>query len=140
MDQQKGDGGPQHPMAVAYAWPQAEATTTAAGGGGGAAGAVWQRQRAPRGSGAAGNPFQCTLCGKVLSNRTSLNVHVRSHTGERPYRCTVCPAAFTDLSNWRRHRVVHTKAKRYQCQACPSRFSQSGNLRMHVRKHHPELS
>ena len=92
------------------------------------------------GPGPGANPLQCGVCGKVLSNRTSLNVHVRTHTGERPYRCTLCSATFNDMSNMRRHRVVHTKAKRYQCDVCHARFSQSGNLRMHIRKSHPEVA
>ena len=37
--------------------------------------------------------FKCPYlgCGKVLSHKTSLNNHLKTHTGEKPYCCRFCP-------------------------------------------------
>ena len=40
-----------------------------------------------------GEPFfkhRCRYCGKVFGSDSALQIHVRSHTGERPYKCNVC--------------------------------------------------
>ena len=40
-----------------------------------------------------GEPFfkhRCRYCGKVFGSDSALQIHVRSHTGERPYKCNIC--------------------------------------------------
>ncbi|GAB1598468.1 sal-like protein 3 [Argonauta hians] len=67
-------------------------------------------------SGLAGHPsygstqgfkHKCKFCQKVFSNEISLQVHVRSHTGERPYRCNVCNIKFSCKSALRVHFGKH---------------------------------
>ncbi|KAL0970212.1 hypothetical protein UPYG_G00238780 [Umbra pygmaea] len=49
----------------------------------------------------------CKFCGKVLSSDSSLQIHLRSHTGERPYHCPVCLSRFTTRGNLKAHFLRH---------------------------------
>ncbi|KAK1889824.1 Sal-like protein 2 [Dissostichus eleginoides] len=56
----------------------------------------------------AGRPHHaCRFCGKVLSSDSSLQIHLRSHTGERPYQCPVCLSRFTTRGNLKAHFLRH---------------------------------
>lgn len=57
---------------------------------------------------ASGRPQHvCRFCGKVLSSDSSLQIHLRSHTGERPYQCPVCLSRFTTRGNLKAHFLRH---------------------------------
>uniref|UniRef100_A0A3Q2YJ53 Si:ch211-212k18.5 n=1 Tax=Hippocampus comes TaxID=109280 RepID=A0A3Q2YJ53_HIPCM len=56
----------------------------------------------------SGRPqHMCRFCGKVLSSDSSLQIHLRSHTGERPYQCPVCLSRFTTRGNLKAHFLRH---------------------------------
>ncbi|XP_042337441.1 sal-like protein 1, partial [Plectropomus leopardus] len=50
---------------------------------------------------------RCRFCSKGFGSVNALQIHLRSHTGERPYRCSICG----------------------------NRFSTRGNLKVHVQRH-----
>ncbi|XP_049616495.1 sal-like protein 2 [Syngnathus scovelli] len=57
---------------------------------------------------ASGRPqHMCRFCGKILSSDSSLQIHLRSHTGERPYQCPVCLSRFTTRGNLKAHFLRH---------------------------------
>ncbi|KAJ8008432.1 hypothetical protein DPEC_G00104760 [Dallia pectoralis] len=58
-------------------------------------------------SSAGRSQHACKFCGKVLSSDSSLQIHLRSHTGERPYHCPVCLSRFTTRGNLKAHFLRH---------------------------------
>lgn len=51
------------------------------------------------GSNDADQKHFCHLCQKNFSSTSSLQIHMRTHTGERPFVCNVCQKAFTTKGN-----------------------------------------
>lgn len=51
--------------------------------------------------------FQCSMCGKRFTQKSSLNVHMRTHRAERTFQCNVCHRAFTHRTLLERHALQH---------------------------------
>lgn len=85
------------------------------------------------------DPNQCVICQRVLSCKSALQMHYRTHTGERPFRCRICGRAFTTKGNLKTHMGVHRMKPPmrvlHQCPVCHKKFTNALVLQQHIRLH-----
>ncbi|KAF7662961.1 hypothetical protein LDENG_00221880 [Lucifuga dentata] len=77
----------------------------------------------------------CSYCGKRFSRADLLKSHKRTHTGERPYSCNICSKTYAHPSQLRIHKRVHTGERPYSCAYCGKRFNEHNQLKVHLRTH-----
>ncbi|KJZ74183.1 hypothetical protein HIM_06414 [Hirsutella minnesotensis 3608] len=76
-------------------------------------------------------------CNKRFVQKTHLDIHRRTHTGQKPYVCTKenCGLTFSQRGNLKTHMRRHTGEKPYSCSICGKLFAQRGNVRSHEETH-----
>lgn len=50
---------------------------------------------------------KCKFCAKVFGSDSALQIHLRSHTGERPFKCNICGNRFSTKGNLKVHFQRH---------------------------------
>ncbi|KAK7869421.1 hypothetical protein R5R35_008150 [Gryllus longicercus] len=77
----------------------------------------------------------CKVCGGSFISQCALDIHNRTHTGERPFLCDVCGATFIRQSQLASHSTIHTGERPYECDFCGKTFRQKSNLNLHLPLH-----
>ena len=90
------------------------------------------------------DPNQCIICKRVLSCKSALQMHYRTHTGERPFRCKICGRSFTTKGNLKTHMGVHRLKPpvraMHQCPVCQKQFTNSVVLQQHMQSYHTDIT
>ncbi|KAJ8248858.1 hypothetical protein GJAV_G00228500 [Gymnothorax javanicus] len=78
--------------------------------------------------------YVCPLahCSKSFPSASSLEVHTRTHSGERPFVCLICLSAFTTKANCARHLRIHSDPPDSSCPACGFVSSSQDVLHSHL--------
>ncbi|CAO1412962.1 unnamed protein product [Diamesa tonsa] len=53
----------------------------------------------------------CSICSKGFKDKYSVNVHIRTHTGEKPFACSLCGKSFRQKAHLAKHYQTHLAAK-----------------------------
>jgi len=53
----------------------------------------------------------CAICSKAFKDKYSVNVHIRTHTGEKPFACSVCGKSFRQKAHLAKHYHTHIVQK-----------------------------
>ena len=81
--------------------------------------------------------LHCELCNKPFPDQSSLDRHVRIHTGEKPYICPYCGHGFAHKSNMTKH-IKMGQAQTNLCRSCGKQFTSRCEMRKHVCSVHGE--
>ena len=53
----------------------------------------------------------CGICSKGFKDKYSVNVHIRTHTGEKPFACSLCGKSFRQKAHLAKHYQTHIAQK-----------------------------
>lgn len=79
---------------------------------------------------------ECPIC-KGIYLRSSLDVHIRSHSGQRPFTCLICNKDFTTKWNLKLHKWTHAArtSKPFKCDQCNGAFIRETDYVAHMNSH-----
>ncbi|KAJ8923740.1 hypothetical protein NQ315_010321 [Exocentrus adspersus] len=80
------------------------------------------------------NKFSCPICGKIISTKGNLKVHLETHRPKGRYGCDICGRIFKTQCNLFRHKEYHGGVQ-YPCGVCGRVYPTNSTLRAHSITH-----
>ena len=82
--------------------------------------------------------FQCNVCLKSCPSKAHLDIHSRTHTGEKPYVCSTCDKRFATKFELNNHQATHSEERTFKCMVCPDNrsFKTKKTLTHHMKFHY----
>lgn len=79
---------------------------------------------------------ECPVC-KGTYLKSSLEAHIRNHSGQRPYTCLICNKDFTTKWNLKLHKWTHASrtSKPFKCDQCKGAFIRESDYIAHMNSH-----
>ncbi|KAJ9597621.1 hypothetical protein L9F63_011527 [Diploptera punctata] len=78
--------------------------------------------------------FVCPICGKKISTKGNLKVHLETHRPKGKYGCDICGRVFKTQSNLYRHKDYHGGIQ-FPCSVCGRVYPTNSTLRAHSITH-----
>ncbi|XP_044256965.1 zinc finger protein 771-like [Tribolium madens] len=78
--------------------------------------------------------FSCPICGKEISTKGNLKVHLETHRPKGKYGCDICGRIFKTQCNLYRHKEYHGGIQ-YPCGVCGRVYPTNSTLRAHSITH-----
>nr|XP_018916107.1 PREDICTED: zinc finger protein 1 homolog [Bemisia tabaci] len=96
--------------------------------------------------------YECSVCGQMYSLQTSLQKHMKLHTGETT--CTICNGVYSSIGNLNKHllsgfhigayleqqKPKNAKPARFVCPICQASYSSHYSLKYHMKSHTGETT
>ena len=79
--------------------------------------------------------YPCSVCGRLFQ-KSVLDRHLLIHLSEKPYECHICSRRFSFRTSLVRHELLHSEVKPYLCQFCGRDFTRKEHLENHMQRHH----
>ena len=80
--------------------------------------------------------FICRICGKKFIEKSNLRIHLKTHSNQRPYICEFCGKSYKIICHLKEHiNLYHLKIKKFKCPLCDSSFGRKSTLNSHLKTH-----
>jgi len=81
-------------------------------------------------------PYCCTVCKELITQKTSVSMHMAGHNVESSYQCRICKEVFTHKTSLIIHTTGHTITgdSSYQCRICSKYFASEYIRSLHLRQ------